>query len=158
MAAFACNVPRLVRFSWLSHLVVKLVQAQCCSDDAGLSLTLLFHDICPQTLTIVKISDVVATSSPLLYIPPLHTSDNPSVHEFLQNTETLYVADSFCHGASTGNCCIMGLKRSRDTHVQYWLSMIVSPFLDINTLLHYYVLIISFIFYLISFIPITVFS
>ena len=155
MAAFACNVPRLVRFSWLRHLAVELVQAQCCSDDAGLSLTLLFHAIRPQTLTIVKISDVVATSGPLLYIPSLHTSDNPSVHEFLQNTETLSVVDSFCHGANTGG---LGLKRSRDTHVQYWLSMIVSPFLDINTLLHYYVLIISFIFYLISFIPITVFS
>ena len=36
----------------------------------GQSLTLLFHDIRPQTLTIVKISDMVATSGPLLYTPP----------------------------------------------------------------------------------------
>ena len=41
---------------------VEFVQAQCCSDDAGQLFALLFHDIHPQTLMVIKISDMVATS------------------------------------------------------------------------------------------------
>lgn len=32
------------------------------------------------------------------------TNDNPSVHEFFKNTETLRVVNSFCRGPIRGNC------------------------------------------------------
>ena len=32
------------------------------------------------------------------------TSDNPSVHEYYQNTEALRVIDSFCRNTVRGNC------------------------------------------------------
>ena len=32
------------------------------------------------------------------------TSDNPSVHEFYQNAQSLRVVNSFCRGPVSGNC------------------------------------------------------
>lgn len=61
-------VPRFVRFSWLKSPGVEVIQVHCCSDDTGLSLTLLFHDICPQTQTIVKVYDLVATFQIFTYL------------------------------------------------------------------------------------------
>ena len=59
-AAFACSEACSLLLAQSPG--VEFVQAQCCSDDAGQSLALLFHDIRPQMLTIIKIPDMVATS------------------------------------------------------------------------------------------------
>ena len=40
------------------------------------------------------------------------TSDNPNVSEFMKNTATLRVVNSFCRGPRTGNCC-RGTSSSR---------------------------------------------
>ena len=59
MAVFACS--KACSLLLAQSLGIEFVQAQCCRDDAGQSLTLLLHDIHPQTLTVIKISDMVAT-------------------------------------------------------------------------------------------------
>ena len=47
------------------------------------------------------------------------TSDNPSVHEYYQNTKALRVVDSFCRSPTRGNCRGANKESSRaDSHTK----------------------------------------
>ena len=98
MVAFACSKACLLLLAQSPD--VEFVQAQCCSNDAGQLLALLFHDICPQTLTVIKIPDMVATST------SLHTSSTKFFASAFSNSAATVCICIFCNNHGFSSHCI----------------------------------------------------